>query len=88
MAAAKKLPPLPVVEIGGSDRVLNPRDRRPDGSIIMQCIGGPYDRRDLRIYPPFDEPVAIGNGVYELAGPVRKNGKDVLAFREWKNNDS
>ena len=78
MAAAKK--PLPECEIGGQVRVPDPRHVRPDGSIVVQCIGGPCDRKEMRLYPPFDTPVEFPTGFYHLSPPHRARGKDVLMF--------
>jgi|JI9StandDraft_1071089.scaffolds.fasta_scaffold00275_41 hypothetical protein len=81
MAAKKKQAPLPVLNIGGAVRELRPQDRRPDGSVILQCHGGPYDRRQLRLYPPFNDPVVVADGVYRLAGPAQQGGADGLLFQ-------
>lgn len=72
--------PLPMCEIGGSVREPNPRARKPDGSIIVQCVGGPCDRKEIRLYPPFDTPVEFPTGFYQLSPSPRVNGKDVLTF--------
>ena len=62
MSAAAK--PLPEVRVGGSVRTLNPRSnaRMADGSIRIQCVGGPYDRKEVRLYPPYDEPFDVLDG--------------------------
>ncbi len=74
--------PLPPVQVGDEFRPVNPRDRRPDDSVMLQCVGGPYDRKVVRVYPPYDDPIPLPEGSYYLSGPVRKNGKDVLTYHK------
>ncbi len=72
--------PLTEVVIDGVTREPNPRARRPDGSIIVACKGGPYDGKEVRLYSPFDDPIVVPNGTYHLSLSPRKGGKDILVF--------
>lgn len=72
---------MPLVTIGGVRRHLKPKATRADGSMILACSGGPLDRGFMRLYPPFDDPVPIGDGFYILSAPTRSRGNDILIYQ-------
>lgn len=72
---------MPFVTIGGVYRPIKPKATRADGSVIVTCIGGPLDRGVMRLYPPFDDPVPIGDGFYILSSPTRSRGNDILIYQ-------
>jgi len=67
--------------VEGTTRPLRPESIAADGSARFKCIGGPANGGMLRLYPPFDEPVYLDRGHYELrAGTGRAVNKDRLFY--------
>jgi len=57
-------------------------DKRPDGRVQFQLVGGRWNSLKVTLYPPFDQPFIIGDEVYALAPPINKRGnKYVYQFR-------